>query len=889
MEGDASSSHDSFTGGQPLDEYIKQTMITVRGCQKACAELQGWHHYRDYEGVQRTMERVNSTITSLVRDIFEHQDVVVSLSRHKISDQMDIIREGNDALLERINSDIDEASGLKKNANAELLDPVIKKITGPASLQVRGQNVVLLASRNVQKPQLFFSEKVQNSRKEPFIPILKEKPNSIKPLSILLCLDSFSREHYSHPYEYELQHWTTPASQLTPVAPQPPKPLDTTPLTMITTEQELADMVAKLKTCTEFAVDLEHHSFRSYLGLTCLIQISTREEDFIVDPLALRGKLTILNEVFTDNKITKVLHGSDYDVLWLQRDCGVYVVNLFDTHQAATVLEYPRRSLAALLSCFCEVQANKVFQRADWRIRPLNPEFIDYARQDSHYLLYIYDLMRNELIEKGNQLNNLITAVYQRSVDLCLKRYEKPWVGPESHMNLYRHSRKKFNSRQMFALRELFLWRDKVAREQDESPEYVLPKHMLLQIAEVLPKEMQGILACCNPIPPLVKTELLTLHTIMREAREQPMIDIKGTPVVKQMPVQASEPADDLSHNTYCKHDLSQCEENPSDLPTLLTPRETLLGNLFSEPEISITFKKKSDMFGELKASEAQLCTQKLCPISIAKVESTMQFMSPYERYSAYLDMKPLLEGGKRKREADTDDLERVGRVRDHFLCLSKNTTYTPEEIGRVASNHLKETEAQVRVDGLVIDHAEEEEEEDKEDEVEAEKQSSEAVKEERAADDEEARKQEQQQGGKEGKVKKKKRHAQKPMVVGEQIKGKKGKNKTLKRKSCEDGQTAHKVQKTDADLVDLDAGEGEEQSGEVAESSEHAEDCAGQEEVNEAFDYEAADYSLFQKAKNKGMKMQKVKEKFKGKNHKTKKGKSSMKSFTWGAHKGKW
>lgn len=55
---------------------------------------------------------------------------------------------------------------------------------------------------------------------------------------------------------------------------------------------------------------------------------------------------------------------------------------------------------------------------------------------------------------------------------------------------------------------------------------YVLPKHMLLQIAEVLPKEMQGILACCNPIPPLVKTELLTLHTIIREAREQPMIEV---------------------------------------------------------------------------------------------------------------------------------------------------------------------------------------------------------------------------------------------------------------------------------------------------------------------------------------------------------------------------
>lgn len=53
--------------------------------------------------------------------------------------------------------------------------------------------------------------------------------------------------------------------------------------------------------------------------------------------------------------------------------------------------------------------------------RPLPEDFMEYARQDSHYLLYVYDLMRNELIERGNQLNNLITAVYSRSVDICLK------------------------------------------------------------------------------------------------------------------------------------------------------------------------------------------------------------------------------------------------------------------------------------------------------------------------------------------------------------------------------------------------------------------------------------------------------------------------------------
>lgn len=44
---------------------------------------------------------------------------------------------------------------------------------------------------------------------------------------------------------------------------------------------------------------------------------------------------------------------------------------------------------------------------------------------------------------------------------------------------------------------------------------------MLLQIAEALPREMQGILACCNPIPPLVRSNLLELHQIILKAREQ--------------------------------------------------------------------------------------------------------------------------------------------------------------------------------------------------------------------------------------------------------------------------------------------------------------------------------------------------------------------------------
>jgi exosome complex exonuclease RRP6 len=66
-------------------------------------------------------------------------------------------------------------------------------------------------------------------------------------------------------------------------------------------------MLAELKMAKEIAVDLEHHDSRSYIGLTSLMQISTRDKDWIVDTLKpWREDLQILNEVFADPKVLKV-------------------------------------------------------------------------------------------------------------------------------------------------------------------------------------------------------------------------------------------------------------------------------------------------------------------------------------------------------------------------------------------------------------------------------------------------------------------------------------------------------------------------------------------------------------------------------------------------------
>ena len=83
------------------------------------------------------------------------------------------------------------------------------------------------------------------------------------------------------------------------------KPLDETPLTWVSTRAQLAALIDKLRESKEIAIDLEYHSYRTYRGFVCLMQISTREEDWIVDPFELRDDLEDLNEVFTNPSIVK--------------------------------------------------------------------------------------------------------------------------------------------------------------------------------------------------------------------------------------------------------------------------------------------------------------------------------------------------------------------------------------------------------------------------------------------------------------------------------------------------------------------------------------------------------------------------------------------------------
>lgn len=110
-----------------------------------------------------------------------------------------------------------------------------------------------------------------------------------------------------NPYEYEIIHSTYPPSIFNVDGESiSPVPLESTDVIWVDNITTFKAMLEKLKQATEVAVDLEHHDYRSYHGFVCLMQISTRKQDWIVDTLELREELIALNEVFTNPNIIKV-------------------------------------------------------------------------------------------------------------------------------------------------------------------------------------------------------------------------------------------------------------------------------------------------------------------------------------------------------------------------------------------------------------------------------------------------------------------------------------------------------------------------------------------------------------------------------------------------------
>lgn len=260
---------------------------------------------------------------------------------------------------------------------------------------------------------------------------------------------------------------------------------------IITRPERLAEVAAVISNEKEVAVDLEMDSLHHYQEKVCLMQISTRTESWLIDPLALKD-LSPLAATLGNPDILIVMHGADYDIRSLHRDFGIEVCNLFDTMIASRLLGLTEFGLAALLKARFGIELDKKYQKADWSKRPLSAEMCAYATADTANLLPLYDQLRAELAEKGR-----ISWLEEECRLVCLARVSDK----EGPLFLSSKGAGKLKGRNLAIFENLLQLRDSQARELDRPAFKVISADTLLEVAEKRPRTL-GDLAAIKGMTP---------------------------------------------------------------------------------------------------------------------------------------------------------------------------------------------------------------------------------------------------------------------------------------------------------------------------------------------------------------------------------------------------
>ncbi|MEP6832589.1 MAG: HRDC domain-containing protein [Gemmatimonas sp.] len=234
------------------------------------------------------------------------------------------------------------------------------------------------------------------------------------------------------------------------------------------------------------AIDTEGASFHRFVDRIYLLQLSTADHSAVIDPLPL-GTPKRLGELLEDRAIEVILHDADYDLRLLHQDYGWSVTHLFDTRVAAQLLGIRSFGLAALLEMYFSVKLDKKHQRADWSMRPLTADMLDYAAQDTRYLLALRDVLKEQLKQKGR-------------LHWAQEEFERAegtqWSPDEEDTGFLKlKGARDLTRRELARLRELVKWRDAIAAELDRAVFRVAGNEVLLDLARVAPASRDALFA----------------------------------------------------------------------------------------------------------------------------------------------------------------------------------------------------------------------------------------------------------------------------------------------------------------------------------------------------------------------------------------------------------
>ena len=262
----------------------------------------------------------------------------------------------------------------------------------------------------------------------------------------------------------------------------------------IKTERELESFCNNAAGSSIIGFDTEFVSENRYQPELCLLQIATDDEFAIVDTLAMESVSVFWDLLVSGDHVT-IAHAAREEFLFCYRAIGRAPKNLFDVQLASAFVgpDYPC-SYRNLVSRTVGETIDKGETRTDWKRRPLSQRQIDYALQDVIYLKEIHSKLHQQL-ERTGRLEWYHSEINDWIDSMILTESKPQWRRVSGTASLNRAS--------LAVAKELWIWRDSVAKHRNRSPRRILPDDLLIELAKrgsADPKRMKAIRGFQNRI-----------------------------------------------------------------------------------------------------------------------------------------------------------------------------------------------------------------------------------------------------------------------------------------------------------------------------------------------------------------------------------------------------
>ncbi len=294
--------------------------------------------------------------------------------------------------------------------------------------------------------------------------------------------------------------------------------------TIITNQDDLAPLAARLGAARAVALDTEFLRERTYRADLCLVQLADAQGPLCVDPLAI-GDLSPLAPPLGASPSLKVMHACRQDIEVLIPAVGM-VQPLFDTQIAAALIGLPAQiGYAELVRRLLGVELAKAHTRTDWSARPLSAEQIAYALDDVRYLLALQEHLACELGRLGRMpwLAEELAALTDPSVYVV--EPDQAWLRLKGLQGL--------DAARVRLARELAAWRERRAIERNRPRGWILDDTVLRDIILAAPRSLEELAAIEGMPGGLIKrcgTDILERIRSADLPDELPPVNLRGRP-----------------------------------------------------------------------------------------------------------------------------------------------------------------------------------------------------------------------------------------------------------------------------------------------------------------------------------------------------------------------